>query len=181
MAGRRRRGPVHPAVPCGRVEAARKRVRSRHAWRGLAITGVLVAVVAVSGPLERGASGAGTASATDGAMRMVQAVWEGDGTVGTGEPGLPQGFADEVLPTEGFSEVRHTPDGRIVGMTSSEDPVQTFERCAGLLQERGWLCIDSRQQGRASFLKGDGAWRWAYLDCTAAGDATAVVIVVEKG
>lgn len=114
------------------------------------------------------------------AAQMIEAVNEDSSFVGYAIDGAPDGFEDELFPVAGYREVRHSADGRVVGLTAAGKPSAVFERCREQMEARGWTGIDSGQSGRATFLKEQGRYRWACLDCTEAGDDTAVVIIIER-
>lgn len=149
--------------------------------RGTAIAVAIVAALAGSDGIANAVAGSGGGAGSVTAGQMVQAVSEGSGVFGLSETGMPAGFDDGVFSTEGFAQLQHTPDGKIAGMVRAGSPEDVMKLCRDRLEANGWTYIESGQGTRASFLKGDGAYTWAYVDCTAVGDDTSVVIVLDRG
>lgn len=149
--------------------------------RGTLIAVAIVAALAGSDGIADAVAGDQGDTGTVTAAQMVQAASRGSGVFGSSEAGVPADFESSVFSTEGFGQLQHTPDGRIVGMVCSGAPEDTMELCKGRLQENGWTYIESGQGNRTSFLKQEGSYTWAYVDCTAVGDDTSVVVVLDRG
>lgn len=149
--------------------------------KGVAIVVTVIAVLAgsdgIADAVSGGRAGAGSVTAT----QMVRAAGEGSGIIGTSEEGVPADFESLVFSTRGFKQLQHSPDGRIVGLVRGGSPETVMGQCSERMQANGWTYIESGQGTRASFLKGEGAYRWAYVDCTAVGGDTSVVIVLDRG
>lgn len=144
---------------------------------------LIMAAIAVSVGIDRAGDATGQAEVdeTVTAAQMIEAVNDGGGSsVGSAVDGTPDGFEDEFFPIAEYREVRHSADGRVVGLTATGEPSAVFKRCQEQMEARGWTGIDSGQSGRATFLKGQGRYGWACLDCTETGEDTAVVIIVER-
>lgn len=149
--------------------------------KGTAIAVAIVAALAGSNGIADAVAGSQGNAGSVTAAEMVQAASRGSGMLGSSEAGVPADFESSVFSTEGFGQLQHTPDGRIVGMVCSGAPDDAMELCKKRLQENGWTYIESGQGNRASFLKEEGAYTWAYVDCTAVGDDTSVVVVLDRG
>lgn len=153
----------------------------RQTIKGAAIVAAVVAVIAGSDGIAVAVSGGRSAADSVTAAQMMKAVNEGSGIVGASEEGVPADFESLVFSTEGFGQLQHAPDGRIVGLVREGSPETVMGLCSERMQANGWTFIESGQSTRASFLKGEGAYRWAYVDCTAVGGDTSVVVVLDRG
>ncbi len=92
------------------------------------------------------------------------------------EDSLPEGFEEEVFSLAYRSEVRVANDGGIVGFCEVGDAAEVFGSLSSLLEEGGWLAIESEQPACGSFLKSEGQYTWLFVNCTQAGSLTSVVI-----
>lgn len=162
-----------------------RRAREVRAGTKLAIAvALIVAFVVVAVGIDRLQKANGTpVSATEGvtAAQMVQTVTTGESALTIAEDGLPEGFESELFPAEGFTEMQHSTDGRVVGLTCSGSAKTAFQRCCEWLEIRGWTRIESGQAQRATFIKSDGTYTWCCVDCTAVGRSTSVVVILQKG
>lgn len=99
-----------------------------------------------------------------------------DESVSQGTSQLPEGFAQEVLPVEGYANLRVGADGSVAGFEMDGDPAQIFDELAQLLSDGGWTAVPSGNGVSGSFIKESGQYRWLDVSCVKAGDTTCVVV-----
>lgn len=87
-------------------------------------------------------------------------------------------FEAELFSLEGLSELRTTEDCGVVGFVCEGSGADAFRRLSERLQERGWTAVESGSDVAGSFVKGDGALRWAFASCSGMGERTCVVVNV---
>ena len=113
--------------------------------------------------------------------RGLLAFGEGEGAAGDAndagavEP-LPEGFAEEVMPLDGYADVRVGAEGAVVGFTANAEPARAFEEVRRALCERGWTSVPSGSDAGGSFVKRAGPRTWAYVACVRTGETTSVVV-----
>ena len=94
--------------------------------------------------------------------------------VRTGDP--PQGFEDEVLRLDGREDVRVEERLGLVGFSCSGAAEETFSSLEQELQAKGWIDVESGNEGWKSFVKNSGPYRWAFVACVRVGTWTSVVV-----
>lgn len=89
---------------------------------------------------------------------------------------LPDGFVDEVLPLEGFADVRVGADGSVVGFSLSEGPSEAFAFLQKALTDRGWKAAPAGNGTSGTFIKEQGRFTWLFASCIGVGDTTSAVV-----
>lgn len=97
------------------------------------------------------------------------------------EGGIPEGFAEEVIPLEGYTDVRVGAAGAVVGFTTAAAPQEAFEAISQTMIARGWTVVSSGSNAVGSFVKAAGFRTWACVTCVQVGDSTSVVVQCAKG
>ena len=104
-------------------------------------------------------------------------VLDGDDAA-LGRACAPPGFAEECFDAGELGEVRSSPEGGVVGITSERDAEALFEECATRLKGRGWIQMASGQARRGTFLKSSGKLRWMFLEVSRVADSSTAVMVL---
>jgi hypothetical protein len=163
----------------GNVVSRRNRWWMRLVGALLAIAAAVACALAID-RVTTGDARAETPEISVHAAQMVQAA-SNDGEVeGPFEHGVPAGFQEELFSVDGFEEQRCTVDGTVAGMSADASPSETSKRLKREMVERGWTAFDSGDVVRMTFVKDTGAFAWACIDCTAVGDRTSVVVVLQR-
>lgn len=132
--------------------------QSRRAFRACIAIGLMVVLACVLDvPL----------SAAQGLSRIEQLA-EG------GPP--PSWFAEELFSLDGFEGVRVASGCAVVGFEMDESAARSFEFVTGLMEEKGWKCLESGLEGSAAFVKAEGVCRWAWISCIDVAGSTSVVV-----
>ncbi len=85
-------------------------------------------------------------------------------------------FSSEVFPLDGQRDVRSNSDGSVIGFTSSSPPKKAFDEVGRSMVERGWTAVPSGVEACGSFVKSEGALKWAYVSCSRVGSETSIVV-----
>ena len=81
----------------------------------------------------------------------------------------------EFIDLSGYSAVRIDESAGVCGFESQASPEQTLSNIALELEEKAWTCVPSGNGVSASFYKGEGEYRWAYVSCGYVQGVTVVV------
>lgn len=92
----------------------------------------------------------------------------------------PAWFEQEVCPTADLSDVLANDDWSVVGFSSDLSPGEELSRLCALFSSRGWTGFESGVEGTATFGKDEGTCRWMMVSCVSAGDATSVVLQMQR-
>ena len=92
----------------------------------------------------------------------------------------PAWFEQEVCPTADLSDVLASDDWSVVGFSSDLSPGEELSRLCSLFSSRGWTGFESGVEGTATFGKDEGTCRWMMVSCVGAGDATSVVLQMQR-
>lgn len=90
----------------------------------------------------------------------------------------PDAFADEVVSLEGRSDGRIDEQARTIGWSCEGEVSEVFSSTATELKQKGWKQMESGQAACASFTKGSGCYRWAFVACAQVGSSVSVVVQV---
>lgn len=140
----------------------------------IVIAAIVFAPVAVDRVLESPA-----ASTARAAAALVEAEELADGTAAdTALPGSDELslFESELFSLEGFADVRATEGAGVVGFSMAADAAQAYRSVADRIVAAGWTEVPSGAAAAGSFVKEGGRLRWAFVSCTAVGDAASVVV-----
>lgn len=159
--------------------------RNRRTQAGPAIRGVVIVIVlvALAVGIDRfqKVQDIQMSGSSVTATEMVRSIASGeDAARCMAASGVPDGFEEELFSIQGFQEVQQSSDGGVVGMVSAESPSETLDRCRSSMEGRGWTYMESGQGNRGTFVKGQGQYGWCCIDCTAVGDSTSVVVLLER-
>lgn len=171
-----------------------QKARYRAAWK---IVGFLLVVICASLCIHvrcgEAALGAETHMTSPHEGSYVRRIWqemssgksfeEALGTMGISslEPErIPGWFDEEVLPAAYLKEAFGNEDLSLIGFTVTADRDSACEEMKGSLERRGWLSCESGIAGTYTLMKEKGACRWMMLSCTAVGDATSVVLHIQR-
>lgn len=102
------------------------------------------------------------------------------GTSSSGASSLPEGFSDEVLTVEQYSDVRVGAEGSVVGFSLQAEPAEAFDVLERSLVERGWTVVPSGSGSNGSFVKEEGQFNWLHIACVQVGATTSVVVQCVK-
>lgn len=110
----------------------------------------------------------------DSALADLTAAWNA-----SEEQPLPEGFGDEVMP-ETLQQFWVSNDGGVVGYVQESSAQQVLDTLEELLESRGWIAVESGGDAAATFVKGEGVYRWIAVTTTEVAGSTSVVLVLEK-
>ena len=71
----------------------------------------------------------------------------------------------EFVDLSSYSAVRIDESAGVCGFESQASPEQTLSGSALEVEEKAWTCVPSGDGVSASFYKGEGEYRWAYVSC----------------
>lgn len=93
-------------------------------------------------------------------------------------PDAPPSFEEELFALEGRVDVRADARAGIVGFAVEEPVDRAFALLSSELKAKGWTCVQSGAAACGTFVKREGAHRWAFASCVRSGAATCVVVQV---
>ena len=93
-----------------------------------------------------------------------------------GAADVPDVFTDEVGLLPGAHDVRVNCDGSIVGYVVSQNCSDALDLIAEQMETGGWTAVSLSGIEGATFIKSEGACRWALVVCTQVGSSTSVVV-----
>lgn len=123
----------------------------------------------------------------------AQAVWRTtsesssfagfDAVMGTVDDGftcspsdVPEVFKTELLPVAGRRGLRCDPESRLVGFDYEGSASDGLREVRDALERGGWRTTAAREGSCATFAKGDGACRWAFVQCVQMAQGSSVVV-----
>lgn len=98
----------------------------------------------------------------------------------SGAASLPEGFVDEVLAVEQYSDVQVGAGGLVVGFSLPVKAAEAFDVLGQSLLERGWTAVPSGSGSNGSFVKEAGRFNWLHIACVQVVDTTSVVVQCVK-
>ncbi|MGN0301809.1 MAG: hypothetical protein ACI4BI_02930 [Anaerotardibacter sp.] len=73
---------------------------------------------------------------------------------------LPDSFQEEVGVISSAEEVYRFKNGNLVGVVSSQNASQSLLSYSKMLEEKGWIQVESGWDNLASFVKNQGSFHW---------------------
>ena len=162
-----------------------KRQRRRALGAGALVASAL-ALTAAAGAEWGPAPEAEPATAGARASPLVRAALGGEGAWEESLPGYrpgasaPAWFVDELFDPEDALDSYVDEGGQVLGFVFPGAAVDRAGRVAEALADRGWLGVPSGIEGCATFVKGEGACRWAMVSCADVSGRASVVVQGEK-
>lgn len=147
-----------------------------HGKRGL--QSVHVAAVGVEHLLAAQDAGA-IGDLGDDAENMVFDLYRDSvGSAGEQWNRVPEGFAREVFDPDdlGCSAVVSSPG--TVGMVCCGTRAEVLRRIAQLMEANGWVAVDDADALCGTFVKSQGAYRWAYITCSEISRTASITVSV---
>ena len=167
------RGADRTAWRSSRTERDR-RARARSARAAL--------IVAVGFALLAGTGGMQAQAARS--MASEAASYAGfDAVMGTVDDGfscspsdVPEAFVDELLPVAGRRGLRCDARSHLVGFEHAGSAPDALREVQDALERGGWSMTAVREGSCATFSKGCGTCRWAFVQCAQMPQGTSVVV-----
>ena len=123
----------------------------------------------------------------------AQAVWRTtsepssfagfDAVMGTVDDGftcspsdVPEVFKPELLPVARRRGLRCNPESRLAGFDYEGSAFDALREVRDALERGGWRTTAAREGSCATFVKGDGACRWAFVQCVQMAQGSSVVV-----
>ena len=89
---------------------------------------------------------------------------------------VPEVFKTELLPVAGRRGLRCDPESRLVGFDYEGSASDGLREVRDALERGGWRTTAAREGSCATFAKGDGACRWAFVQCVQMAQGSSVVV-----
>lgn len=154
-------------------------VRASQGSRALRACVMIACAIAVAVAADRVGRGVGPSVLVEARTLISDVKGERlSASAGLTTPGSPEleVFESELFSLAGFSEVRATADGSIVGFVAKDDAANVYERVSARLMQAGWVEVESGLPTVGSFVKAGGLRTWALVSCSGVGAATSVVV-----
>ncbi|MEC4295373.1 hypothetical protein [Adlercreutzia shanghongiae] len=90
----------------------------------------------------------------------------------------PAWFVEEVLDVGGTQELRANGDWSVVSFVAEGERCAVASALAADLESRGWMLMESGQEGVLTGVKEGGRCPWMALSCTEVGEMVCVVVQV---
>lgn len=92
---------------------------------------------------------------------------------------LPSDVAEEVWTAPG-SEVLVANDGCVVGYAMAQNQAEASKEVRSGMEDLGWTYVESGTEALATYVKDEGAFRWASVGITEVGGSSSVVISLKR-
>lgn len=89
---------------------------------------------------------------------------------------VPEVFKTELLPVARRRGLRCNPESRLVGFDYEGSAFDALREVRDALERGGWRTTAAGEGSCATFAKGDGACRWAFVQCVQMAQGSSVVV-----
>lgn len=95
------------------------------------------------------------------------------------EKAVPVGFEEEVCPVTGYSDVRTSENGSVVGLVATGNAIECMDNVMDEMLRRGWVVAATNTNAAGTtFVKSDGCFHWAFVNATDVSGSASIAVVL---
>lgn len=94
---------------------------------------------------------------------------------------LPTWFEEELFDGAHAEALYANGDETVFGLVASGSVQDALNRIGEEMAQRGWVRVDGKSEGIASFVREEGPPTWALVSCTGIGADTSIVVCTDGG